>query len=177
MFRFDIILQHLPFFLQGLKITGIVSGTAIAGGLALSIGIASLRLAKNPILSKFAAGYIEFFRCTPVLCQLFWFVFAVPVLIQRDIPAYIGAILSITMNGSAVFGEQIRAGIQAVPVEQLNAATALGLSRFQRFKYVVLPQAVCLHSCCSRSCISRNDTICYYLSSCGNSYCDCNNLF
>jgi len=142
MFRFDIVFRYSHVFLSGLKITGIITGIAISGGLALAVVVATLRLSKNLITSKFAAGYIEFFRCTPVLCQLIWFVFALPILIQRDIPPFVGAILAVSLNGSAAYGEQIRAGIQAVPVEQLNAAIALGLSRMQRFRYIVLPQAV-----------------------------------
>jgi polar amino acid transport system permease protein len=91
---------------------------------------------------RFLIGaYVEFIRNTPFLVQVFMIFFGLPAIGFR-LDANTGALLAMVLNGSAYTIEIVRAGIEAVPRGQNEAATALGLHRFQGFRLVVLPQAI-----------------------------------
>lgn len=86
--------------------------------------------------------FIEFFRCTPVLLQIVWFFYCVPMLFNVFIDPVMMGVLALGLNLTAFNAEAYRAGVQAVPREHLDASVALGLKSWQRTLYVVLPQAL-----------------------------------
>lgn len=110
-------------------------------GLAIGLAVAIGRLSKSAWLRAPLRAYVEVFRCTPVLVQLVWFYYALPVLTGIQISAALAAILALSFYGSAFYSEIIRGGIISIDPEQSDAARALGMRRWQLMRRVVLPQA------------------------------------
>lgn len=117
----------------------IVGGTA---GLLLATLLASLRYGNVPIFGHIAACYVEFIRNTPLIVQLFFVAFGLPLAFGYAWPFWAHALLALTLNFSAYFSEILRAGLAAVSDAQIEAARALGLSSLATFARITLPQAV-----------------------------------
>ncbi len=104
--------------------------------------LATARHAKVPVLSQLSTVYVEFIRNTPLIVQLFFVAFGLPLLLGYVWPFWAHALLGLTLNFSAYFAEILRAGLQSVTKGQIEAAIALGLKPFTRFRKVVLPQVI-----------------------------------
>ncbi len=138
----------LPFLWQGMKVTLEITATAIAVGIVWGTLLAMMRLSSVPVLSWFAAGYVNLFRSIPLLMVLLWFFLIVPRLLENVLGFPPGsdmrlssAMIGFALFESAYYSEIIRAGIQSVPKGQIAAAYALGMSYGQAMRLVVLPQA------------------------------------
>ncbi|HMX10538.1 MAG TPA: amino acid ABC transporter permease, partial [Burkholderiaceae bacterium] len=112
-----------------------------AGGLLLGVGCAWARSGGPRWLGLAAAGYVEVIRNTPFIVQLFFLFFGLPGLGVRLSPE-LASVLAMTINLGAYAGEILRAGIDATPRGQIEAARALALSEAQVFTRVVLPPAL-----------------------------------
>lgn len=128
----------------GAKNTIIYTLIAFAGGLALALVLALMKLSTVAGLRWIATAWIEFFRGLPALVVILFMAFAVPLAFQWRPPGgAIGAgILGLIFVASAYMAETLRAGIQAVPKGQTEAARSLGMSSSWTFLTVVLPQAL-----------------------------------
>jgi His/Glu/Gln/Arg/opine family amino acid ABC transporter permease subunit len=115
---------------------------AIVLGFVLGIFVGIARLARARAISLPATLYVEFFRGVPLVMVIFWIWFIVPQLLGVPIPEYGVALTAFVIFEAAYFGEIVRAGIQSVPRGQVEAATAVGLTRAQTLRSVVLPQAI-----------------------------------
>ncbi|TMI82488.1 MAG: amino acid ABC transporter permease [Bacillati bacterium ANGP1] len=140
-FEWDLAFRYNRLLLQGLRTTLEISVVIMALGLVLGIFVAAGRLSKNPLISRSVAAYIELFRGTPALVQLVWFYYCLPIFLGVSLPGYTAIVVALTLNVSAFYGEAYRSGIQALPKDQIDSADVLGLSYFQRLRYVVAPQA------------------------------------
>jgi polar amino acid transport system substrate-binding protein len=133
-------LAYLPLFLRGAAFTVVISalamGIAIAGGLALSLG----RRYGSRVVGRGAAVYVEVLRGTPVLLQLYLLYYGLAPVLALD--AFTAAVVGLGLNYAAYESELYRAGLEAVPVGQTEAALALGMSRAQALRRIVLPQAL-----------------------------------
>ncbi|MBI3456955.1 MAG: amino acid ABC transporter permease [Candidatus Rokubacteria bacterium] len=136
-----IIPRALPVLFQGLRMTLEITVAVIALGFLLGILVAAGRLARNPLINKTVAAYIEFFRGTPALVQLVWVYYCLPIVLGLELPSFASIVVALTLNVGAFYGEAIRAGIQAIPRDQAEAADILGLSYPAKMRFVVLPQA------------------------------------
>ena len=112
----------------------------------LGLGLALCRLYGNRLVSRLALAYIEFIRGTPLLVQLYLIFFGLPNLpVVGDhlrLPQLWAAVLGIGLNYAAYEAEIYRAGIMSIPRSQMEAGLALGLSRAQTVRLVILPQAL-----------------------------------
>jgi len=115
---------------------------AIVLGFVLGIFVGVARLARARWIRLPATLYVEFFRGVPLVMVIFWIWFIIPQLLRLPIPEYGVALTAFVIFEAAYFGEIVRAGIQSVPRGQVEAATALGLTRAQALRFVVLPQAI-----------------------------------
>jgi polar amino acid transport system permease protein len=134
----------LPKLGQGLGLTLELTGLSMALGAVLGLILAVLRVyARGPLYPAYllASGYVHLFRGTPLLVQLMTIYFALPTVGVRFSPLGAG-ILALTLNTAAYQAEYFRGAIQSVRAGQMQAALALGLSRLQAIRYVVLPQAL-----------------------------------
>lgn len=131
---------HVVLFLKGAGVTLLVSTLAMALAMPLGLLLSLARLFGRPALSRAASMYIELYRGTPVLLQLYLLYYGLaPVLKLGALPA---AVIGLGMNYAAYEAEVYRAGIQAVPKAQLESALALGMSTRLALRRVVLPQAL-----------------------------------
>lgn len=128
--------------LAGLLATLQLTGTALAFGLPLGLALALLRLSRRRVLRWPAGFVIEVFRTTPPLVQLFWFFFALPILIRVEMTPFIAAALLFSIQSAAFFAEVFRAGIVSVEAGQWEAGRALGMDPRAVMRRIVLPQAV-----------------------------------
>lgn len=128
---------------QGLVIT--LATTVLAALLALVLGFIGglMRLSKNRFVRFIATVYIELFRGTSLLVQLFWIYFVLPMF-GITMSALTAAVLAIGLNYGAYTSEVVRSGIQSVDEGQTEAGIALNMSRIQRMKRIILPQAFVL---------------------------------
>ncbi len=140
-FNFRVILEYLPFFLEGLRATFLISVISI--GLALATGIiaCACRISPLKILKYPSIAYIEIIRSTPLLVQIYFLYFGLPTLGIR-IPEIQTGIFALMLNSGAYIAEIIRAGIQSVDDGQLESGIASGLNYFQRMRFIILPQAL-----------------------------------
>ncbi len=131
---------HVLLFLKGAGVTLVVSTLAMALAVPLGLLLSLARLFAAPWLARLASAYVEVYRGTPVLLQLYLLYYGLaPVL---KLGAMTAAIIGLGMNYAAYEAEVYRAGIQAVPKTQLEAALALGMSTTQALRRVILPQAL-----------------------------------
>lgn len=131
-----------PELLSGLWVTLQITAIVIVVSMVLAVPVAVARMAKIEVIRWVAQGYIELFRCTPLLVQLFWIFYALPVLLGLTVPGYLSAVVALTANLTAFMAEAYRSGFQAVPVEQIEAAQMLRLNRFEQLRYIIVPQAL-----------------------------------
>lgn len=129
------------FILEAAQWTVLLSLIAFAGGGVVGLIIALSRTTENKIARALSMGFIQLFRGTPLLLQLFLVFFGAPV-IGLDINPWVAAAVALTLNGGAFLGEIWRGCIEAVPRGQWEAAEALGLSYWNKMRDVVLPQAM-----------------------------------
>ncbi len=136
-----LILQSLPFLLEGLGLSLLLTLLAAVGGILMALVLALLRLSGNRALSTLAATYVNFFRSMPLILVIFWFFFLVPLVIGRPVGSFYSALIAFTLLEAAHYTEIIRAGILSVSRGQGWAAAATGLTYGQSLRYVILPQA------------------------------------
>lgn len=110
-------------------------------GLALGLPLALMRLSGVPPYRWLAIAYIEFFRGVPALLVFIALGFGVPLAFQVSINQYVTVMLALGLVGAAYMAETIRAGIQAVPKGQMEAARSLGMSKSRAMLSIVIPQA------------------------------------
>jgi His/Glu/Gln/Arg/opine family amino acid ABC transporter permease subunit len=132
----------IPQMLHGLLVTLEITVIVIVLSMLLAVPLAVARMTKIEVIRWVAQGYIEIFRCTPLLVQLFWIFYALPVLLGITLPGFLSAVIALTANLTAFMAEAYRSGFQAVPVEQVEAAQMLRLSRVQQLQYIIVPQAL-----------------------------------
>jgi polar amino acid transport system permease protein len=136
------VLQYWPFLLSGVVLTIEVSLVAMLGGMAIGLLVALVRIARVPVLDGLAALYVDFFRATPVLAQLIWIYYALPILTGTSLTAFVAGSIGLSLYAGSFLSEIFRAGILSIERGQTEAALALGMSRAQAMRRVVLPQAV-----------------------------------
>ncbi|MDS1142187.1 amino acid ABC transporter permease [Pusillimonas sp. SM2304] len=129
------------FILEAAQWTVALSLIAFAGGGVVGLIIALSRTSENGAARALSMGFIQLFRGTPLLLQLFLVFFGAPVL-GLDINPWIAAAVALTLNSGAFLGEIWRGCIEAIPRGQWEAAEALGLSYRHKMRDVVLPQAL-----------------------------------
>lgn len=139
---FSVVWRNSHLLWWGLLGTLKVTAAALALGLPLGLVVALLRLSRARAVSLPAGVFVEFFRSTPPLVQLFWCFFALPLLIGVRIDSFQAAVMTLSVQSSAFFAEVFRGGIVSVERGQWEAARALGMTYSQLMRRVVLPQAV-----------------------------------
>ena len=132
---------YIGLILQGALVTLelTVMGSALALVVAFIAGLA--RLSRFMAVRALATTYIEFFRGTSIFVQLFWVYFVLPFAGVTLTPMQAG-VLALGLNVGAYGAEVVRGAIKSVPREQYEACIAVNLSRFQRMRHVILPQAL-----------------------------------
>ncbi|MCQ9369390.1 amino acid ABC transporter permease [Brevibacterium sp. 91QC2O2] len=141
-FDWSVVTNSLDRLGQGLLTTIELALLAIVTSMILAVPVAVARMSEIRVIRWIAQVYIEIFRCTPLLVQLFWVFYAMPALIGLTLPGFLSAFITLSLNLTAFMAEAYRSGFQSVPVEQVEAGQMLRLSYAQRLRYIILPQAM-----------------------------------
>ena len=138
---FEVIRSYLPLYRDALLLTLRIGWQGVL--LAFAIGLVCVLAIRFrvPILKRIVKIYVELFRNTPLLVQLFFIYFALPKIGIRMSPELCGT-LGLGLLGGAYMTETFRSGLDNVAKIQEESAASLGMTRFQAFRYVILPQAV-----------------------------------
>ncbi|WP_067837607.1 amino acid ABC transporter permease [Amphibacillus sediminis] len=137
------IMDIAPQLARGLSITLtiLVASALFAYLMAFIAGLCSL--SKNILIRKITGLYVEIFRGTSLIVQLFWLVYAIPILFGLSLASnWVIGVMAIGLNYGAYLSEVVRSSILAVAPGQFEAAIALNMSSFQRMRLVIFPQAV-----------------------------------
>lgn len=134
-------LEHLPYLLAGVWITLALWALAMTIGFGFGLVLAWARIYGGRITYGLSTTYVEVFRGTPMLVQMFVIYLGLPeVGIVFD--AFTAAVIAIGLNTAAYQAEYFRGAIQSIPAGQMTAARAMGMSRLRALRYIVLPQAL-----------------------------------
>ena len=144
MYRWDFspVVANADLLVTGLLDTLKITGTALLFGVALGLVLALLRLSQHRLASWPAGFVIEVFRTTPPLVQLFWFFFALPLIVGIEMTPFMAAAVTFSIQSAAFFAEVFRAGIVSIERGQWEGARSIGMTRGQTLRRIVLPQAV-----------------------------------
>jgi polar amino acid transport system permease protein len=150
-FNWDLVLsgKYADWIVDGVILTLKISAISIVLALILGTVVAVMRMSKAKPLEWLSFAYIEFFRNTPLLVQIFFWYFGSYSVLPDFVNTWLydhdfefaAGVISLTVYSSAFFAEEIRAGIYSIPKNQLEASRATGLSFMQAYWYVILPQA------------------------------------
>ncbi|MDR1900381.1 MAG: amino acid ABC transporter permease [Treponema sp.] len=144
------IISWIPQLLGGAQVTILLTVLAVSAGLVLSLFLALGKMSRHVVLNKICGAYVFFFRGTPLLMQIYFIYYALPLVspffiirtgdqfFDRFIPAFI----AFGLNSAAYCAEIIRAAIQSIDKGQFEASRALGMSYAQTMRLVIIPQSI-----------------------------------
>ena len=150
---FEAAFKYIDMFLEGMVCTVSLSALTVIFGFMLALVLALMRLAKFKPLNWVAAVYVEVFRATPLLVQLFIVYYLLLPALGLNLPTFkmfgfirferfIPGVIALALNSGAYLSEIIRSGIQSIDGGQTEAARSLGMTPWQNMRYIVLPQAI-----------------------------------
>ena len=139
---FSVIPMNADLLIMGLYGTIKVFVSAFVIGFPSGLILALMRLSRFKIISIPIGLFIDFLRSTPALILLFWFFFAFPIIIGLMIQAFLAATLTLAIVAAAFYAEIFRAGINSIERGQWESASALGMTRLELLRRVILPQAI-----------------------------------
>ena len=140
--RFDVALQSLPRLLEGLGLTCLLTVLAMVTGLVVGLIIAVMRFNRWKAIRLPAYAFTEVFRTTPLLVQVIWVFTVLPLTVGITLSPFLSGLVALGLNVAAFMSEVYRAGISSVAAGQSHAAFALGMTRLQALRRIILPQAV-----------------------------------
>jgi len=141
-FDFSVITEHWRFLASGIGVTLALSVVSGATSIAAGFVVAMLRLYGPRWLRPVVVLYIDSMRAIPVLVVLVWTFFALPIVSGVTMPPFFAALIGLTVHLAAYVAEIVRAGVESVRSGQTRASLALGMSRAQIVRRIVLPQAI-----------------------------------
>ena len=142
--------KYFDWLVSGLKITLELSSVSIVFAFLLGLFIAIMRMSEIKAIRLIATAYLEFFRNTPLLVQIFFWYFGSYKILPTAINDWLNstnfefaaAVIALTIYTSAFIAEDIRSGILSIPKEQMEASRSAGFSFLRSMQYIILPQAV-----------------------------------
>jgi polar amino acid transport system permease protein len=140
--NFDAVWDNPEALLAGAVGTLHIFAICLVLGLSLGLLVGLGRYSSRRWIYIPVSAFVEFFRNTPVLVQILWFYFALPILAPFEISPLMAAALGISLNSAAFSGEIFRAGIQSLERGQWEGAQALGMTQAQAMRRIILPQAI-----------------------------------
>lgn len=140
-FNFDLVVNSFPLLLVGAGVTIKITALSVALGVVIGLFVGIARISRIKLLRVLAAIYVDFFRGTPLLVQIFLVYFALPVITGQRVDPFVAAIGSCGINSGAYVAEIFRAGIQSIDKGQMEAGRSLGMTWGQTMRYIIVPQA------------------------------------
>lgn len=144
MSKFQTIVTWIPQLLNGARVTISLTILAVSAGVVLSLFLALGKMSKISLINKFCSAYVFFFRGTPLLMQLYFIYYALPIItpLLTINSRFFAAFIAFSLNSAAYCAEIIRAAIQSIDKGQFEASKALGLNYAQTMRLVIIPQSI-----------------------------------
>jgi polar amino acid transport system permease protein len=139
--NFRVITETLPEFWTGFLSTGLISLTAFAGAIAIGIVACAMSIQPSRWLRAPAVAYVDVIRATPLLAQLYFLYFGLPIL-GVILPELLVGVLALAINSGAYVSEIVRSGILGIPRGQVEASASSGMTYWQQMRLIILPQAL-----------------------------------
>jgi polar amino acid transport system permease protein len=139
---FGVVWSYLDYWIYGTGVTLAYALGTVLGGLIIGVLCGMALLYPRRWVTLPIHLYVEVFRCTPLLVQIVWFYFALPIVLNVQMPAWFAAGLGLTLYMGAFATEIFRGGIISIDRGQWQAARALGMTYGELMRHVILPQAV-----------------------------------
>lgn len=140
--KFYIVFDNIPFIIDAMFVTIKITAMSFLLSVFIAILVGSIRAMNvSKILNAILMVYVEVFRGTPLLIQLFFIYYGLPS-VGITMSGTVAAVLGLSLNGGAYISEIIRAAILSVPLGQFEAAKSLGMNRFESMRHIILPQAI-----------------------------------
>lgn len=139
---FSVVWSYRDAFLHGALVTLEASLLAFGLGMALGLLIGVGKLSKRALVRMPAVCYVEVFRATPVLVQLIWLYYVLPIMLGISLTSFAAGVLALSLTASAFLAEVLRAGIESIDRGQMDAARSVGMTYTQAMRRIILPQAV-----------------------------------
>ena len=134
-------MKYAPALLNGAVLTITLTVVSVLFGMILGLLLALGRLSKNNLIDRVCWFYIWLFRGTPLLMQIFFIFYALPMFSPITLPQLPAAFIALSLNSAAYLAEIIRAAIQSIDKGQMEASKALGMSYWQAMRRVIVPQS------------------------------------
>lgn len=142
-FRWDTVFgNNFDFLMSGLQMTLVISAITLVLAMVAGLLIALLDMSKFPPVRWIGVTFGEIIRNTPILVQLLWVYYVLPIVFGVRIESFTALVIGLSVYQGSFISEVYRSGIQSVPRGHSEAAQVLGLTPFQNFTRIVLPQAI-----------------------------------
>jgi glutamine transport system permease protein len=140
-FKYSVIWESIPVLLVGVKLTIWITFFGLLIGFFLGTLAGLGKTVRSRILNKISAVYIETIRGTPLMVQVMFIYFGLPMAVGTRVPPLVAGVTAIALNSGAYIAEIVRGAIQSIDRGQNEAGRSIGLTRFQTVLYVIWPQA------------------------------------
>ena len=139
-YNWNVVFRNYELLIQGLAITVQVTLISVLIGFLMGGIVCAARLSKTNLIKNFAIGYILFFRATPEMILIFWAYFCVPMIFEFKVSGFWTGSVALGLVTAAYLAEIFRAGFNAIPVGQLEAADSLGFKFYVKWRFIITPQ-------------------------------------
>ena len=140
-FNLGLVVNSFPLLLMGAVVTIQITVLSVLLGVLIGLFVGIARISSFRLIRWAAAVYVDFFRGTPLLVQIFLIYFAIPVITGQRMDPFMAAISACGINSGAYVAEIFRAGIQPIDEGQMEAGRSLGMTWGQTMRYIIVPQA------------------------------------
>ncbi len=140
-FKYSVMWESVPMLLTGVKLTILITVFGLLIGFALGALSGLMKISRNLLLRKIAGVYIESIRGTPIMVQVMFIYFGLPLALGMRIPPIVAGISAIAVNSGAYIAEIVRGAFQSIERGQTEAGRSIGLTHFQTMYYIIWPQA------------------------------------
>ncbi|MFW5635903.1 MAG: ABC transporter permease subunit [Thermodesulfobacteriota bacterium] len=140
-FKFSVIWESIPILLTGVKLTIFITAFGLLMGFLLGTITGLMKISRNPLIRRMGGIYVESVRGTPLMVQVMFIYFGLPMAVGTRIPPIVAGITAIGINSGAYIAEIVRGTFQSIERGQTEAGRSIGLTHFQTLYYVIWPQA------------------------------------
>ncbi len=140
-FKYSVMWESIPVLMTGVKLTILITFFGLIFGFLLGSLAGLGKTSRNVFINKLAGAYIESVRGTPLMVQVMFLYFGLPLALGMRVPPLVAGVTAIAVNAGAYIAEIVRGAIQSIDKGQVEAGRSIGLTHFQGLIYIIWPQA------------------------------------
>jgi glutamine transport system permease protein len=140
-FKYSVMWESIPVLMTGVKLTILITFFGLIFGFLLGSLAGLGKTSRNVFINKLAGAYIESVRGTPLMVQVMFLYFGLPLALGMRVPPLVAGVTAIAVNAGAYIAEIVRGAIQSIDKGQVEAGRSIGLTHFQGLVYIIWPQA------------------------------------